>query len=405
MRTKQPAPQLTTLVTQSLTLKASHSMPQAAETEFSFQERNWTIKRFPFRKHDTLRAWDAADELLLQEVAGNIGMEQSVLILNDGFGALGTILGNHQTHWVNDSFISEQACRQNLLENGKDTSQLNWHNSLDWPDIKFDWVIIKLPKSHAQLEDQLYRLKSCLHSDSKIIAAAMTKNLHSQTIKLFEKLIGKSHTSLARKKARLLFAKAEHLEATPSPYPKQYSLDEYDLKAFNHAAVFSQQKLDIGTAFLLEHFPKLESCERIIDLGCGNGLLGLRAAQLYPEANIEFYDESYSAIASARLNAEKNQLASERLHFFHGDCLDQAATNSADLIVNNPPFHQQHSISSHIAKQMFRQSWKALRKGGELWVVANRHLGYHKDLQTIFGNQKVVQSNNKFVILRARKNR
>lgn len=380
-------------------------MPQVAETQFSLHDKSWSLKRFPFRKHETLRAWDAADELLLQEVAGSIKQNETVLILNDGFGALATALADHNVHWINDSFISEQACRQNVQENHGVEATLNCHNSLNWPDITFDWVLIKLPKSHAQLEDQLYRLKSCLHSESKIVASAMTKNLHSQTIKLFEKLIGESHTSLAKKKARLLFAKAEHLTPAASPYPKHYSLNEYQLDVYNHAAVFSQQKLDIGTAFLLEHFPEKEDCETIIDLGCGNGLLGLRAAQLYPEAKIEFYDESHSAIASAQLNAEKNQLSNERLHFVHGDCLEQATPNSADLILNNPPFHQQHSISSHIAKQMFRQSWKTLRKGGELWVVANRHLGYHKDLQALFGNQKVVHSNSKFVILKARKNR
>ena len=380
-------------------------MPQLAETEFHFQERSWTLKRFPFRKHDTLRAWDAADELLLQEVASKIRHDQTVLIVNDGFGALATTLAEFQIHWLNDSYISTEACRQNLQDNDHDENQLHWHNSLNWPDTSFDWILIKLPKSHAQLEDQLYRLKSCLHADSKIIASAMSKNLHSQSIKLFEKLIGETHTSLAKKKARLLFSKAEHIEAAESPYPKQYSLEAYQLEVFNHAAVFSQQKLDIGTAFLLENFPKGNNAEKIIDLGCGNGLLGLRAAQLFPEADIEFYDESYSAIASAQLNAEQNHLMSKRLRFFHGDCLDQASDNSADLILNNPPFHQQHSISSHIAKQMFRQSWKTLKKGGELWVVANRHLGYHKDLQAIFGNHHIVQSNSKFVILKAQKNR
>lgn len=378
-------------------------MPQIAETCFSFQDQNWTLKRYPFDERNSLRAWDSADEYLLQESATKIKTGQSVLIVNDNFGALTTTLADHNPQWIGDSFISQQACQQNLLENNKDPKSISFHNSTEWPNQTFDWVLIKLPKSHAQLEDQLYRLKACLHKDSKIIAAAMSKNLHTQTIKLFQRLIGESHTSLAKKKARLLFAKPQLLVPQSSPYPKHYYLEDLKLQVFNHAAVFSQQKLDIGTSFLLENFPNKKSCEKIIDLGCGNGLLGLHAAQIFPKANIEFYDESHSAVASAKLNAEKNDLSSERLSFIQGNCLDTAEPNSADLILNNPPFHQQHSISSHIAKQMFRQSLTALKKGGEIWVVANRHLGYHKDLQSIYGNHKLMHSNSKFVILKAKK--
>jgi 16S rRNA (guanine1207-N2)-methyltransferase len=50
---------------------------------------------------------------------------------------------------------------------------------------------------------------------------------------------------------------------------------------------------------------------------------------------------------------------------------------------------------------MFTGSRAALRPGGELWVVGNRHLGYHVKLKRVFGNCDVVASNPKFVVLRA----
>lgn len=378
-------------------------MPQAAETQFHLLDKSWTLKRFPARKNDPLRAWDAADEFILQEVQGKIQSEHKVLIINDSFGAISTVLADVKPHWISDSFISQQACKQNLALNRLSEALISWGDAQEWPKQKFDWVLIKLPKSHAQLEDQLYRLRDCIHKDTRIIACAMSKNLHSQTIKLFEKLIGSSHTSLAQKKARLLFAKAEQLNHQDSPYPKSYQLKQYQLEVFNHAAVFSQQKLDIGTAFLLENFPENHNYKNIVDLGCGNGLLGIRAAQLHPEARIDFYDESQAAIASAKLNVQRNNLSGDRLSFYLSNCLDGADESSADLVLNNPPFHQQHSISSHIAKQMFLQSKKVLKPGGELWVIANRHLGYHKDLDKIFGGHKLVKSNSKFVILKARK--
>ena len=74
-----------------------------------------------------------------------------------------------------------------------------------------------------------------------------------------------------------------------------------------------------------------------------------------------------------------------------------------DLVLNNPPFHENHAISDATAWQMFVESRDALQPGGELWVVGNRHLGYHAKLKRLFGNCDIVASNAKFVVLRATK--
>jgi 23S rRNA (guanine1835-N2)-methyltransferase len=74
---------------------------------------------------------------------------------------------------------------------------------------------------------------------------------------------------------------------------------------------------------------------------------------------------------------------------------------SADLILCNPPFHQQNTVGDQIANSMFKESRKVLRKGGELWVIGNRHLNYHVNLNRLFGAHSVVASNAKFVILKA----
>jgi 16S rRNA (guanine1207-N2)-methyltransferase len=83
------------------------------------------------------------------------------------------------------------------------------------------------------------------------------------------------------------------------------------------------------------------------------------------------------------------------------DCLSSKSANSADLILNNPPFHQQNAIGDFIALQMFNQAYQTLRTNGELWVIGNRHLDYKKKLGNIFKNCVQVTSNGKFVILRA----
>jgi 16S rRNA G1207 methylase RsmC len=75
--------------------------------------------------------------------------------------------------------------------------------------------------------------------------------------------------------------------------------------------------------------------------------------------------------------------------------------NSIDLILCNPPFHQQNATTDHIAWQMFRDSHRVLKKGGELRIIGNRQLGYHIKLKRLFGNEKLITSNEKFVTLSA----
>ena len=87
--------------------------------------------------------------------------------------------------------------------------------------------------------------------------------------------------------------------------------------------------------------------------------------------------------------------------FIADNCLEQQPDNSATLVLNNPPFHQQQSVGDHIARQMFRDARRVLKQGGELRVIGNRHLGYHQQLRRLFGNCELVASNPKFVVLSA----
>lgn len=127
------------------------------------------------------------------------------------------------------------------------------------------------------------------------------------------------------------------------------------------------------------------------------------AAQNNPGAHIDFVDESFMAVASAKENFEAAFGAERSATFTATDCLSGLAKNRYDLVLNNPPFHQQNAVGDFIALQMFRESHQALRKDGELWVIGNRHLGYHLRLKKLFGNCDTVASNKKFIILKARK--
>jgi 16S rRNA (guanine1207-N2)-methyltransferase len=362
------------------------------------------LNRLPKRPRELLRAWDAADEYLLDTIAEQIKPLDSarVLLANDSFGALAVALSAFRPHAISDSYLSQQATRLNLAANDLPEHSVSLLSSLDPLEGVFDVVLIKVPKTLALLEDELIRLHPHLTPSTQVIVAGMIKTLPAAVWKLLERLVGPTTTSLARKKARLIFANPDAaLTVPPSPYPVSYRLENTDYLISNHANVFSRDSLDIGTRFFLQHLPSRQDACDIVDLGCGNGLVGLIAAERSPAAIVHFVDESFMAVASARENFQRAFGGQREADFRVGDGLMEMESESADLILCNPPFHQQNTVGDQIAVSLFKQSKRVLRKGGELWVIGNRHLDYHSYLGRLFGAHSVIAANSKFVIVKA----
>ncbi|MBR7628217.1 MULTISPECIES: methyltransferase [Aeromonas] len=363
-----------------------------------------TLYRYPRQSQDPLQAWDAADEYLINTLAeAPLAQAGPVIIMNDGFGALAAYLHDHTPVCVSDSYISERATLANLAENQLDPNAITLQDTLSPLPPAPALVVIKVSKYQALLEQQLLALRQVATPATRILAAGKAKDIHSSTLALFEKYLGQTRTSLAWKKARLIHCTVDGTSATPlnNPFPTVWPLEGTDMLIHNHANVFSRTSLDIGARFMLDNLP-VHSARKVIDLGCGNGVLGLALLARDAEVEVTFIDESHMAVASARLNVEHNLPdALPRARFMVNNCLDGVEVGSADRILCNPPFHQLQAITDHIAWQMFSDAHRVLPQGGELWIVGNRHLDYHNKLKRLFANAQVVASNSKFVILKA----
>lgn len=370
----------------------------------SIPQGHFSLDRLPLRRRELLRAWDAADEYLLNYLAetGLPAADSRILIANDSFGALAIALHAYKPLAWSDSYLSQEATRRNLAANALPPDDVSLLTSLEAPAGIFDLVLIKAPKTLALLEDQLIRLRPHVRPTTRIIVAGMVKALTASIWRLLEKTSGPTSASLAWKKARLIFVSPDcTLELPVNPYPVRYQLEGTGFIIANHANVFSRDSLDIGTRFFLGYLPQRPESRNIIDLGCGNGVVGLIAARNNPAATLHFVDESFMAVASAQENFRLAFGEKRAATFKAGDCLTGFDAESADLILCNPPFHQQAAVGDMIARKMFRQARKVLRKKGELWVIGNRHLGYHQTLKKLFGHVSLVASNAKFVILKA----
>lgn len=362
------------------------------------------LLRYPEQHNSPLQAFDAADEYLLKHLS-SCGLQSTTrcLILNDNFGALAANLAAHmQVHSSGDSFLAHQALRNNI-----DNNQLNQHSIAIIPSVQplngpYDCVLIRVPKTLALLEEQLIRLQSQIHTDTIIVAAGMVKHLPRSAGDLLERYIGPVQASLAEKKARLLFVSPSEKPHANSPYPSQYQLNTPKLTLRNHAGVFCREALDIGTRFFLPHLPKSLGNAQVADLGCGNGVLGIVCAMNNPQAQLHMVDESYMAVQSAQENWQ-NALGERPVSIYAGDGLACEPEQSLDLVLCNPPFHQQQVVGDFLAKRMFQQSHRALKPDGQLWIVGNRHLGYHITLKRMFRDVEHIAANAKFVIFKATK--
>ncbi|WP_326632940.1 MULTISPECIES: methyltransferase [unclassified Streptomyces] len=370
------------------------------------------LARFPEHPRDPFRAWDAADEYLLRQLEGIDGAEPvdlsgAVVVVGDRWGALTTVLAGHRPVQITDSYLAQRATLANLARNGDDPDTVRLLSARDTPPERIDVLLVRVPKSLALLEDQLHRLAPAVYAGTVVIGTGMVKEIHTSTLKLFERIIGPTRTSLAVKKARLIFCTPDPaLARTPSPWPHRYDLPEgigavSGRTVVNHAGIFCAERLDIGTRFFLNHLPERSGRDRIVDLGCGNGVVGTSAALANPEATVTFIDESYLAVASAEATFRANLGTDAVADFLVGDGMADVPPGSVDLVLNNPPFHSHQATTDATARTMFHGARTALRQGGELWVVGNRHLGYHTQLRRTFGNCTTVAGDPKFVVLRA----
>ena len=373
------------------------------ETIIDVPQGQFDLARYPHRDGSPLRAWDAADEYVLDHVADHAIDGAQCLVVNDSFGALAIALaatGKAVQSWC-DSHLAHTGAYFNALNNDVHGVMENLVPSTEVPEGPIDVAIIKVPRTKALLEHQLRTLRPHLAPSAKVLGAGMTKLVHTSTMELFGSTIGTTTSSLARKKARLIFAEVDTDSAAvdASPYPTAFET-ESGLVLTNHANVFSRERLDIGTRLLLDNLPEADAGAVVIDLGCGNGVVGAAMVRANPGIEMVFTDESYMAVASAEATFVAN-CPGEDASFEVADGLDGFEPGSADVIICNPPFHEGNATGDAVAWQLFTQSRDALQKGGELIVIGNRHLGYHAKLKRLFHNCETVASTTKFSVLRS----
>jgi len=351
---------------------------------------------YPESSDRSLRPWDAADEYLLDEMRNHPDARR-ILVLNDAFGALGALLGDRSPWSVNDSFTARECIRRNISANGGTIP--GFLSSCASLDQEADLVVLKIPKTLSLFRYQLEQISRSLPAGTPVLAGGLSRYLPKSFFEAFEEHAEGAAYSLIRKKARIYTGR---LKPSEEDLSREESFTHDGLTYRILPGVFAAGKVDPGTRFLLEHFPRAEEPAVIVDPGCGYGILGMTAARKWTDARIIATDDSASAVESTRLSAEANGFG-DRIDARHTDILQGVEDGCADLVICNPPFHQQQRISVETGFRFIDESARVLKPGGQLFLVANRHLGYQKQLESRFAGTMIIAQSSKFVIYMCRK--
>lgn len=370
-----------------------------------FSGGSLTLSR-PGTDDPSLRAWSAADELLLREALSRLeaAPESRVLVIDDQYGALTLGLSRFTPDVVADSAQLSPALALNARLNPSSAAPEQVYSWLHPPAGTYDLVLLKIPREADYLAWLLRWANGALKPDGVILAAGMIKHLPDRSVDVFAGAVAVQSVSRAVKKARMMTCgRGEAPLVGWSGTWKGYELESGGVRVAAMPAVFAREKLDIGTRLMLPHVkPTLKSCPpgaRVLDLACGNGVLGLNALAAQKGIDMTFSDVSSQAVLSARRNTEA-AFPDARALFMHADGV-AGGSEPFERILLNPPFHEGGVVGDHIALRLFEQASQNLSETGRLLMVGNRHLGYHRSLQRFFPHICQLDANPKFVVFEA----
>lgn len=181
-------------------------------------------------------------------------------------------------------------------------------------------------------------------------------------------------------------------------YTYNYTYHGQNLSFVSYTGVFSKQGIDFGSNLLLNSLPSFPN-EKVLDLGCGMGVVGCCLAKANPTANVVMSDVKKLGVLAANQNIVLNKITNAKaIESF-------SFANIKELfhsIITNPPIR----AGKKVVYQMLSDSFDHLYPGGKLFVVVQKKQGapsMAKFLENMFGNIDIVNKKNGYFVFMCKK--
>lgn len=165
-----------------------------------------------------------------------------------------------------------------------------------------------------------------------------------------------------------------------------------DLVLNTNEEVFSPTAVDKGTRAMLS-FVEFKENDKVLDLGCGCGVVGILAAKQIGADNVVMCDVSENAVQLSKQNAAANGVAGVTIR--RSDGLKEISETGFTLILSNPPYHTDFAV----AKGFIEDGFKKLAIGGKMVMVTKRLDWYRNKLSSVFGGVTVKEKDGYYVFL------
>lgn len=168
--------------------------------------------------------------------------------------------------------------------------------------------------------------------------------------------------------------------------------------------LFSWKAIDLGSRLLAQQLPD-DLSGRGADLGAGYGFLSHAALQRASGIReLHLFEAERKALQAAELNLASAS-GSCSLHFHWADVTAGLGLKGLDFVLMNPPFHAGHGAVPALGRAFVQLALSAVRPGGRVFMVANRHLPYEAEIEAARGQVQGVLQQDGFKVMRIRKAR
>ena len=265
------------------------------------------------------------------------------------------------------------------------------------PEGSLDEIVIQAPPGVAERRYVLAQALRTLKVEGRLTALApkdrgglrMNKELTAFGCTIGESAKRHQRICVTLKPASLTGVEAAIAEGAPR------RLDGDGL--WTQPGIFSWDRLDPGSALLLKSLPPMSGVG--VDLGCGIGVLAHAILTSPKVTKLTLIDLDRRAVEAARRN-----VVEPRVEVLWADARRGAELLSGlDFVVTNPPFHEGGDEDKRLGQAFITSAAAMLRKGGVLWIVANRHLPYEAVLNEHFKTVRPVADAGGFKVYEARK--
>ncbi|UXI00893.1 16S rRNA (guanine(1207)-N(2))-methyltransferase RsmC [Photobacterium sp. TY1-4] len=267
-------------------------------------------------------------------------------------------------------------------------------------DIQCDMVLMYWPKAKAEAEYLLTMVLSKFGPGTEVCIVGENRSGVRSAEKLFQSLGSLNKYDSARR-CSFYWGRCEQ---APDAFTLSDWFRSYDVNVAGTAltirslpGVFSHGEFDRGSELLLETLPPLSG--KVLDFGCGAGVIGAVMKTRNPAIDLELCDVSALAIESARETFRVNQLEAT----FTPTDVYAALSGPYDYLISNPPFHAGLKTFYTATETFIAEAPNYLTPNGQMIIVANSFLRYPPLIEASLGQCDTLASTNKFNIYAAKK--